>query len=68
VKASKIRELTDEELNQKLSTYKEELFNLRFQLATGQVDNPMRIRDVRKNIARCKTVLRQREIARQTNV
>ncbi len=68
MKASKIRELTDEELNQKLSTYKEELFNLRFQLATGQVDNPMRIRDVRKNIARCKTVLRQREIARQTNV
>ncbi|MDD3897811.1 MAG: 50S ribosomal protein L29, partial [Syntrophomonadaceae bacterium] len=46
------------------SDYKEELFNLRFQLATGQLDNPMRIRDVRKNIARCKTVLRQREIAR----
>ncbi|HZJ85003.1 MAG TPA: 50S ribosomal protein L29 [Syntrophomonadaceae bacterium] len=63
MKASKIRELTDEELNKKVSDYKEELFNLRFQLATGQLDNPMRIREVRKNIARCKTVIRQREIA-----
>ncbi len=63
VKAEKIRELTDEELVKKVSDYKGELFNLRFQLATGQLDNPMRIKDVRKNIARCKTVLRQREIA-----
>jgi len=63
VKANKIRELTDEELNKKVSDYKEELFNLRFQMATGQLDNPMRIRDVRKNIARCKTILRQRELA-----
>ncbi len=65
MKASNIRELTDEELKQKVSNYKEELFNLRFQLATGQLDNPMRIRDVRKNIARCKTILREREIAHQ---
>jgi len=64
VKAKKIKELTDEEIVRKVSTYKEELFNLRFQMATGQLDNPMRIRDVRKNIARCKTVLRQREISR----
>lgn len=63
MRAEKIRELTDEELNKKVSDYKEELFNLRFQLATGQLDNPMRIRDVRKNIARCKTILRQRELA-----
>jgi large subunit ribosomal protein L29 len=63
VKANKIRELTDEELNKKVSDYKEELFNLRFQMATGQLDNPMRIKDVRKNIARCKTILRQRELA-----
>ncbi|HNX29507.1 MAG TPA: 50S ribosomal protein L29 [Syntrophomonadaceae bacterium] len=63
MKANKIRELTDEELNKKVSDYKEELFNLRFQMATGQLDNPMRIRDVRKNIARCKTILRQRELA-----
>ncbi len=63
MKASNMRELTDAELKQKVSNYKEELFNLRFQLATGQLDNPLRIRDVRKNIARCKTVLREREIA-----
>ena len=68
MKAKKLRELTDEELNRKVADYKEELFNLRFQLATGQLDNPMRIRDVRKNIARCKTVLRQREIGIESNV
>lgn len=67
VKANKLRELTDDELNKKVLDYKEELFNLRFQLATGQLDNPMRIRDVRKNIARCKTVLRQREIGQESN-
>ncbi len=67
MKVEKIRELTDEELVRKVSDYKEELFNLRFQIATGQLDNPMRIRDVRKNIARCKTILRQREISRESN-
>ena len=67
MKADKVRELTDEELHKEVLSYKEELFNLRFQLATGQLDNPMRIRDVRKNIARCKTILRQREIARENN-
>ena len=67
MKADQIRELTDEELVIKVSDYKEELFNLRFQVATGQLDNPMRIRDVKKNIARCKTILRQREIARESN-
>ncbi len=67
MKASRIRELTDEELNKKVSDYKEELFNLRFQLANGQLDNPMRIREVRKNIARCKTVIRQRELAQSNS-
>ncbi len=67
VKVDKMRELTDEELVRKVSDYKEELFNLRFQIATGQLDNPMRVRDVRKNIARCKTILRQREISRLSN-
>ena len=67
MKADKIKELTDEELIRKVSSYKEELFNLRFQIATGQLDNPMRIRDFRKNIARCKTILRQREISRESN-
>lgn len=68
MKAKKMRELTDEELVKKVSDYKEELFNLRFQMATGQLDNPMRIRDVKKNIARCKTVQRQREIARENDL
>jgi large subunit ribosomal protein L29 len=65
VKAKKIRELTDEELKKQVADFKGELFNLRFQLATGQLDNPMRIRDVKKNIARCKTILRQRELAKK---
>lgn len=67
MKANKVRELTDEELQKKVSDYKEELFNLRFQIATGQLDNAMRIKEVRKNIARCKTVLRQREIAQESD-
>lgn len=67
MKASKVRELTDEELQKKVSDYKEELFNLRFQIATGQLDNAMQIKEVRKNIARCKTVLRQREIAQESD-
>ncbi|HRY12945.1 MAG TPA: 50S ribosomal protein L29 [Syntrophomonadaceae bacterium] len=67
MKVDKMRELTDEELVRKVSDYKEELFNLRFQIATGQLDNPMRIKDVRKNIARCKTILRQRELSRLSN-
>jgi large subunit ribosomal protein L29 len=62
VKAKKMAEMTTEELQKKVRDYKDELFNLRFQLATGQLDNPMRLGEVRKNIARAKTVLRQREI------
>lgn len=62
MKAEEIRNLTTAEIEQKVSSLKEELFNLRFQLATGQLDNPTRIRDVRKNIARAKTVLREREL------
>ncbi|MDI3529731.1 MAG: large subunit ribosomal protein [Thermoanaerobacter sp.] len=67
MKAREIRELTNEELLQKLSELKAELFNLRFQLATGQLDNPMRIRDVRKTIARIKTILRERELGIRQN-
>ncbi|MEF2248222.1 MULTISPECIES: 50S ribosomal protein L29 [unclassified Paenibacillus] len=62
MKASDIRNLTSVEIEQKIAGFKEELFNLRFQLATGQLDNPTRIRDVRKEIARAKTVLREREL------
>ncbi|MGF7049776.1 large subunit ribosomal protein L29 [Paenibacillus sp. DS2015] len=60
MKASEFRNLTSTEIEQKISGFKEELFNLRFQLATGQLDNPMRIRDVRKEIARAKTIIHER--------
>jgi len=63
MKASEIKEMTTEEILQKIGELKQELFNLRFQAATAQLDNPMRIRDVRREIARAKTVLRQREIS-----
>lgn len=65
MKAKEIRDMTDSELTQKEAGLKEELFNLRFQLATGQLDNPMRIREVRKTIARIKTIMREREIRAQ---
>jgi large subunit ribosomal protein L29 len=62
VKVREIRDLSSDELNHRLDSLKEELFNLRFQVAIGQLDNPMRVREVRKDIARVKTVLRQREL------
>jgi large subunit ribosomal protein L29 len=62
MKASEFRNLTTAEIEQKISGFKEELFNLRFQLATGQLDNPTQIRNVRKEIARAKTVLHEREL------
>ena len=55
-----LRDLGDEELVERLESDKEELFNLRFQLATGQLDNPMRIKDVRHEIARILTVVTER--------
>ncbi len=62
MKASEIREMTAEELNSKLSDLKAELFNLRFQLAINQLDNPTRISAVKKDIARVKTVIRENEL------
>ncbi|AWI10854.1 MULTISPECIES: 50S ribosomal protein L29 [Bacillaceae] len=62
MKAKEIRDLTTTEIEQKIKSLKEELFNLRFQLATGQLENTARIREVRKSIARMKTVIREREI------
>ena len=62
MKASEIRELTEAELQTKLKDLKAELFNLRFQLAINQLDNPMRIKAVKKDIARVQTVLRQNEL------
>jgi large subunit ribosomal protein L29 len=63
MKANEIRELTTAEIEQQVKSLKEELFNLRFQLATGQLENTARIREVRKAIARMKTVVREREIS-----
>jgi len=62
MKASEFRNLTTAEIEQKILGFKEELFNLRFQLATGQLDNPVRLRELRKEIARAKTVIREREL------
>lgn len=62
MKVKDIRDLSNAELQQKLDGMKDELFNLRFQLATGQLDNPMRIREVRKTIAQIKTIVREREL------
>ncbi len=65
MKASEIKYLTDPELETKLSELKSELFNLRFQLAVNQLDNPTRIKTVKKDIARIKTVQRERELTGQ---
>ncbi|MEH6937647.1 MULTISPECIES: 50S ribosomal protein L29 [Bacillaceae] len=62
MKTNEIRDLTTAEIELKVKSLKEELFNLRFQLATGQLENTARIREVRKGIARMKTVVREREI------
>jgi len=60
--AAELRELTDEELTLRVREAKEELFNLRFQMATGQLDNNRRLRIVRHDIARIYTIMREREL------
>lgn len=62
MKVKEIRDMSETELKQKLDDLKDELFNLRFRSVTGQLDNPMRINEVRKSIARIQTVLREREL------
>lgn len=62
MKIAEIREFTAAELNEKLAESKKELFNLRFQLAINQLENPMRIKAVKKDIAKIKTVLRELEL------
>ncbi|MCK9445143.1 MAG: 50S ribosomal protein L29 [Tissierellaceae bacterium] len=62
MKAKEVRQLSEAELNNRLTELKTELFNLRFQLATGQLDNPSRIKSVRKDIARVKTIAKEREL------
>ena len=61
-KAVELRELPDDELYVRIEGAKEELFNLRFQLATGQLDNTARLKELRHDVARLATVLREREI------
>ncbi len=62
MKARELRELTEEELDRKEEDLSSELLNLRFQLATGQIENPLRIRYVRRDLARVKTIKREREL------
>lgn len=62
MKAKEIRQMSGNELDSRLLELKTELFNLRFQLATGQLDNPLSIKSVRKDIARVKTILKEREL------
>jgi len=62
VTAAELRELSGEELVQRLRESKEELFNLRFQMATGQLENNRRLRTVRRDIARIYTIMREREL------
>ncbi len=62
MKASELREKTPQDLLSQLTDLKSELFRLRFQLATGQLENPMRIREVKKSIAQIKTILREEEL------
>ncbi|PXW31086.1 50S ribosomal protein L29 [Nocardia sp. 348MFTsu5.1] len=66
IAAAELRELSDEELVERLRESKEELFNLRFQMATGQLDNNRRLRTVRREIARVYTVMRERELGLAT--
>ena len=67
MKAAEIREMNHEELTAKLKDLKAELFNLRFQLAINQLDNPMRINAVKKDIARVKTIMRENELKNSGN-
>ncbi|MBQ9297901.1 MAG: 50S ribosomal protein L29 [Clostridia bacterium] len=65
MKINKIREMSSPELEKELEELKSELFKLRFSLATSGLDNPMKIKEVRKDIAKIKTILRQRELEEQ---
>jgi large subunit ribosomal protein L29 len=64
MKANEVRSLTTEELNEKLASLKKDLFFLRMQHATNQLDNPLKIAEVKKSIARVKTVIREKELGR----
>ena len=65
MKVKELRDMTNEELNSKLKSLKQELFNLRFSNATGQLSNPMQINACKKDIARIKTILTERELGKK---
>ena len=67
MKVKEIRELSSTEIKEKIVSCKEELFNLRFQQATGNLEKPSRIKDLRHEVARMKTVLRERELEGEKN-
>ena len=67
MKISEIKEQNKEELETKLADIKKSLFNLKFQKATGQLDNPVKIRNLRKDIARIKTLIKEKELNIKTN-
>ncbi len=67
MKISKLREMSSPELEKELSELKTELFKLRFSLATNGLDNPMKIKDVKKNIARINTILTERKLTEKAN-
>ena len=67
MKAKNFKEMTSEELNAKLKSLKQELFNLRFSNATGQLANPMQLNVVKRDIARVKTILTERELNKKAN-
>ena len=62
MKIEKMREMTEQELNNEALKLKQELFNLRFQHVTGQLENPIKMRDVKREIARVKTVIREKQL------
>lgn len=64
MKTDKMRDMTELELNGEFKKLKNELFNLRFQHVTGQLENPIKMRDVKKEIARVKTIIREKELKR----
>ena len=66
MKASEIKEMNIEEMQQKASDLKEELFNLRFQHETGQLENPQKMKETKRDIARVKTLIKQSELNKET--
>ncbi len=65
MKIEKFREMTEQELNNEVMKLKQELFNLRFQHVTGQLENPIKMKDVKKDIARAKTAIREKQLQQE---